>query len=194
MRRITELTDKSNEIYTIHSFGFGQDHDSNMMSSIARLKDGNFYFVDKISSIDEAFVNALGAILSVAASRIEVQVDGFISKTFGEKAKLEGNMFKVELNQFITGTSKDYVFMLNLANLRTPSSYIVANARYKATTPQKTKLEKTAQLRIYIEPEDTDNTWNNDTSVLTEYMRVLAAESIKKAQALAEQRRYKEAK
>lgn len=37
-----------NECFTIHSFGFGNDHDAPLMNSICSLKDGNFYYVEKI--------------------------------------------------------------------------------------------------------------------------------------------------
>lgn len=34
--------------FTIHSFGFGSDHDPVLMNEIAKIKDGSFYFVEKI--------------------------------------------------------------------------------------------------------------------------------------------------
>lgn len=56
-----------NECFTIHSFGFGADHDGPMMNKICSLKDGNFYYVEKLDQIDEFFVDALGALFSVVA-------------------------------------------------------------------------------------------------------------------------------
>jgi len=37
------------ESFTIHSFGFGSDHDAPMMNKICALKDGSFYYVEKIN-------------------------------------------------------------------------------------------------------------------------------------------------
>jgi hypothetical protein len=37
------------------------------MNSISKLKDGNFYFVKDISTVDEMFVDALGGLFSVVA-------------------------------------------------------------------------------------------------------------------------------
>ena len=34
------------DTYTIHTFGFGKDHDSKLMTDIARLKNGNFYYIE----------------------------------------------------------------------------------------------------------------------------------------------------
>jgi hypothetical protein len=44
------------------------------MSSIAKLKDGNFYFVDKFDTIDEMFVDALGALFSTIAENVNIVV------------------------------------------------------------------------------------------------------------------------
>lgn len=51
--------------YTINTFGFGSDHDPELMSGISKLKDGSFFFIEKLDKVDEAFVSALGGLLSV---------------------------------------------------------------------------------------------------------------------------------
>lgn len=64
------------------------------MNKICLLKDGSFYFIKELSTLDEAFCNALGGIISMIASEIIVKVrcvaqgivEGItISKTFGAK-------------------------------------------------------------------------------------------------------------
>jgi len=35
------------------------------MRNIANLRDGNFYFIDKLEVVDECFVDALGGLMSV---------------------------------------------------------------------------------------------------------------------------------
>lgn len=44
------------------------------MSKISSLKDGSFYFIKEIETLDEAFCNALGGIISLVASEIIVKV------------------------------------------------------------------------------------------------------------------------
>ena len=44
------------------------------MIDIAKLKDGNFYFVENIDQVDEMFVEALGGLFSVVAQNIEIIV------------------------------------------------------------------------------------------------------------------------
>jgi len=41
-----------------------------MMQAISKLKDGNFYFIEQLDTVDECFVNALGGLMSVVAKDI----------------------------------------------------------------------------------------------------------------------------
>lgn len=38
------------------------------------MKDGSFYFIKELGTLDEAFCNALGGIISMVASNIILQV------------------------------------------------------------------------------------------------------------------------
>lgn len=60
--------------YTIHSFGFGSDHDPKLMNSISQLKDGNFYYVEKLDQVDEMFTDALGGLFSVVGQNLSINV------------------------------------------------------------------------------------------------------------------------
>lgn len=51
----------------INTFGFGADHDPKLMNDISKLRDGSFYYINQLSTVDEAFVNALGGLISVVA-------------------------------------------------------------------------------------------------------------------------------
>jgi hypothetical protein len=60
--------------FSIHSFGFGTDNDEGLMTKICKLKDGSFYFIKELATLDEAFCNALGGIISLAAQDVEVKL------------------------------------------------------------------------------------------------------------------------
>jgi hypothetical protein len=44
------------------------------MTGISNLKDGNFYFIQKLDTLDECFVDALGGLVSVVAEKITISV------------------------------------------------------------------------------------------------------------------------
>lgn len=106
--------------FSLHSFGFGADHDENLMTKICSIKDGNFYFINQLSSLDEAFCNALGGIITQTASDISITVESIaagpveqveIKKVYGEKwKKINDKTYKIEINQIMSEVSKDFVF------------------------------------------------------------------------------------
>ena len=84
---------KNSGPFSIHSFGFGADFDEELMAKISKVKNGTFYFVKELRSLDEAFSNALGGILSVVAKDVSIKlknvarnsVEGVkIGKTYSE--------------------------------------------------------------------------------------------------------------
>ena len=86
------------------------------MNKICTLKDGAFYFIKELGTLDEAFCNALGGIISLVASEINIQlrciaqglVEGVkISKVFGDKwQKVKDGQYKIKLTQLMTDVSK----------------------------------------------------------------------------------------
>jgi hypothetical protein len=84
--------------FTIHTFGFGNDHDPELMTSIADLRDGNFYYIENLDLIDACFVDALGGLFSVVGENVIIQlslsfkapfVSHKISKTYGKMWKFD---------------------------------------------------------------------------------------------------------
>ena len=116
---------KENEelgVFSIHSFGFGTDHDEDLMTNIANLRDGAFYFIKELATLDEAFCNALGGIISLVANEVTVRVrliakdmvgGTTISKVYGDKwEKANEREYTIRLTQLMSGVSKDFVFEL----------------------------------------------------------------------------------
>jgi hypothetical protein len=101
--------------FTINCFGFGRDHDEDLLVNVSKLKDGNFYFVDKLDTVDECFASALGGLMSVVALDINLFVtnssfkpfDGIsIRRTFGEMWDKKGvtSGYQIKLAQLLAGS------------------------------------------------------------------------------------------
>lgn len=45
-----------------------------MMSSISNAGEGNFYYIEKYSKVDESFVDAIGSLFSTIASDIYLSI------------------------------------------------------------------------------------------------------------------------
>lgn len=119
---------KQREIFSIYSFGFGDDHDAAMMSKICELGKGSFYFIKDVKLLDEFFADALGGLLTAVGSNLEIQVrcqpkEPFdkvqFSKVYGDMwNQVEaGKYYTISLPQIASGSKKDYVFELTFPSL-----------------------------------------------------------------------------
>jgi len=59
----------------IHAFGFGLDHDSRAMHAVAEMSSGTFSFIDAVGSIQDAFAQCIGGLLSVVAQEARLSVE-----------------------------------------------------------------------------------------------------------------------
>ena len=64
-KKFTESLEKMNiqDVFTVNTFGFGDDHDPEIMRNLAVIKDGNFYYIEKLDIVDESFVGALALLV-----------------------------------------------------------------------------------------------------------------------------------
>eukprot|EP01026_Neomeris_dumetosa_P022357 TRINITY_DN1926_c0_g1_i15.p1 TRINITY_DN1926_c0_g1~~TRINITY_DN1926_c0_g1_i15.p1 ORF type:complete len:420 (-),score=85.34 TRINITY_DN1926_c0_g1_i15:50-1309(-) len=58
----------------VHTFGFGSDHNPNILRSIAEAGRGKYFYVEKDDSIPDAFGDALGGLLSISAQNIRMVI------------------------------------------------------------------------------------------------------------------------
>jgi len=108
----------------IHCFGYGSDHDTEMLCDISQVTEGGtYYFVEKDSDVSSAFGDALGGILSVVAQNTVLTFNG--SNEFGvriidimhDKAvRQEDGSFTVGVGDFYAEESRDIVCSVVLAS------------------------------------------------------------------------------
>ena len=103
-------------VFSIHTFGFGYGHDEDLMNNIALQKDGAFYYIKDLETLDVTFVNAISGIISMISSEMYIHVktiasdkfSGFnIEKVYGGMwEKLEKNEYKIRVIQLMTEVQK----------------------------------------------------------------------------------------
>ena len=114
------LTKDSNLGFTLHAFGYGNDHDPKIMNSLATLRDGSFYFVQEYKKVAEYFVNVLGACVSMISekAKISIKTRYKIMKMYGLgdlfTYQLKDTYFETELLQLIAGKEYTYVFEMEI--------------------------------------------------------------------------------
>ena len=201
-------TEKPEDTFTINSFGYGSDHDPNLMSSVAKMMDGKFYFVEKLDTVDECFVHALGGLVSVvgqdATITIQaVQSDVFpntqIKKAFGgaELWKVADGAYTTGISQLSSGRSKNYVLELGVPKCTKvlndqQREVVLAKATVTIKLPNSSDVwKKECELRVNLVNEDEELPQQEaDKDILNNYYRVRSAEIMGEARALAEKNNY----
>jgi hypothetical protein len=111
----------------IHCFGYGSDHDGDLLRDISQTNEGGtYYFVGDDSDVSSAFGDALGGVLSVVAQNITITViapvDGFekhgnsLVKIYHENAeKMADGSYKINIVDLYAEESRDILFEVSLA-------------------------------------------------------------------------------
>jgi len=79
---------------SVHTFGFGSDHDANMLKGIADKGTGTYFFLQTKDDIPDAFADCLGGLLSVVGQNMTLELlpqNGCVIKKVHGKFKLTTN-------------------------------------------------------------------------------------------------------
>ena len=188
---LKEFYKNTNLIFTLHTFGYGSDHDPKIMNTLATIGDGSFYFVEEYKKVVEYFVNVLGACVSMISEKVKISIKTKykIIKMFGledlYKYLLEDTYFETELLQLISGKEYTYVFEMEIPEDKSDEDdFIDLEFDYKDSKEGNNVITKN---RI----EKMDETLKEKAN--EEYLRVAVFENIKDAANLREENKKKEA-
>ncbi|CAD8143721.1 unnamed protein product [Paramecium octaurelia] len=208
---IQRQKDQIEDVVTIHSFGYGSDHDPVLMSNICKVGQGSFYYIENVKLLDEFFADALGRLSSALAEKVQIDIkcapfipfqDIKIQKTYGDmwKPLEQERLYQIKIPQIASDSRKDYVFELALPpyseqildEQRVPQ--VVQVFLQFSNTFSKQVYQKVSflQLKLYNEDEQIgENDANAD--VTREFLRVQATEVIDLARMKCEQSKNEEA-
>ena len=108
--------------FTLNTFGYGNDHDPNIMNGLANLRDGSFFYVEDYKKVAEYFVTVLGGCVSIISKNVKINIkllneNCTIKKVFGMdnlyKYNIEPHIFKTEIMQLLCDKEYTYVLELN---------------------------------------------------------------------------------
>ncbi|CAD8154116.1 unnamed protein product [Paramecium pentaurelia] len=207
---IKEQIKTANEVFTLHTFGFGQDHDAPMMTQICNLKSGSFYFVQDVTLLDEFFADALGGLISVVGEQLDITITSQapppyqniqISKTYGNMWQKKGNQYYITQPQFASGSRKDYVFEIALPKFQGrvqdyQRSIGVLFAELKVQDPftgSIIKKKANLDLNLFNVDEQINENIYPDIDVYAQYFRVKGTEVIYEASKACEQNKNEDA-
>jgi len=189
----------------IHCFGYGSDHDTEMLRDISQVTEGGtYYFVENDSDVSSAFGDALGGVLSVVAQNAVLTFNA--SNKFGvritsimhDKAeKQEDGSFTVDIGDFYAEESRDVVCSvalatdLDFAGLK-PVPHISVAMTYMDTINKKLAKYKAVEGSL-LRPNG-DEVSQMNKHVALQYIRIHTTNIIADAEKIAAAGNRKDAK
>jgi uncharacterized protein YegL len=180
--------------YTIHAFGYGQDHQADLLNLMSQRKNGGFYYVETENSIPQLFSDCLGEMMSIVADGIFVEVST-------QPAGIQYSLIKVysetgdtsfRMPSVLAGDKKETMFLLSFP----PTSDVVPNGHKEypvkavisyTLTSTGQRFTEEAVLEISVINQDVDMIEieiNED--VMVNFHRAKAAESLREAAAFGD--------
>ena len=114
----------SNYTFTLHTFGYGNDHDPNLLLELAKAKGGGFFFIKQLSDVQDAYLYIFGSLSTVydVNLNLTIQSNFKIEKVYGMEdmyqASLSNNTkvysFNTVIIQVIYGKRYAYVVLVDI--------------------------------------------------------------------------------
>jgi len=181
----------------IHCFGYGSDHNSDMLKDISQSTEGGtYYFVDNDSDVSSAFGDALGGVLSVVAQNVRVTLKvpqeaaangvTILDVKHDNATKNEDGSFSITLNDFYAEESRDIIFEVSLSNENnsTPVIHATSSLSYLDTINKKLIHNDNFEGSINRPTGNEISTANNH--VLLQCSRIKTTKVIAEAKELAD--------
>lgn len=106
---------------TLFTFGYGSNHNADLMRAISDAGKGVYYFVEAQDDIANAFGDCLGGLLSVAAQNVKLMVEtpeNVTIKQIHTKRKItvhaEGRRYEVDMGDLYAEEKRDLLVELTL--------------------------------------------------------------------------------
>eukprot|EP00800_Vazella_pourtalesii_P016033 TRINITY_DN449_c0_g1_i1.p1 TRINITY_DN449_c0_g1~~TRINITY_DN449_c0_g1_i1.p1 ORF type:complete len:314 (-),score=75.67 TRINITY_DN449_c0_g1_i1:118-1059(-) len=189
----------------IFTFGYGTEHDANILRTIAEAGNGLFYFIDNQESIPESFCDCLGGLLSVAAQNLVLTLTAECMVVFQQPSTPfhvtvvnPGKELQIKVPDIYSGESKCIVVPTLLSGNKNPvrEDRILANLSVTGfSVCSSSHVTLQSQTSVIVDPNCKGAVPSSDQSeILVNRMRIATSEVLEEAKRLSEKGEITEAR
>ncbi|KAG8060278.1 hypothetical protein GUJ93_ZPchr0002g24392 [Zizania palustris] len=177
----------------LHGFGFGADHDSDALHSIAEASTGTFSFIEDESAIQDAFAQCIGGLLSVVVQDMRltlecvhpnVQLRTIKSGSYLSKVAGDGRNGSIDVGHLYADEERDFLLSMSFPQSREQIMLLKVACAYR--DPVTGDAVKIQADDVKIPRPKSPTSEQVCMEVDRERNRVRAAEAIETARAAAE--------
>ncbi|CAN6245141.1 unnamed protein product [Urochloa humidicola] len=124
----------------VHAFGFGVDHDSDALHSIAEASGGTFSFIEDEGAIQDAFAQCIGGLLSVVVQNIQlsvecvhpgVQLRSIKSGSYLSKVDANGRNGSIDVGHLYADEERDFLLSVSLPQCHEQTTLLKVACAYR---------------------------------------------------------------
>jgi hypothetical protein len=181
----------------IHAFGFGIDHDSRALHAVAQMSGGTFSFIDVVGSIQDAFAQCIGGLLSVVAQETTLSVEcadqgvlltSIKSGSYASGADGDGRGGFVDVGRLYADEERDFLVTVRVPPSRGTIALVRPSCTYRDAVT--TEMVRVGGDPVTLLRAASPVSAAMSLQVEREWHRVHATEDMSAAQAAAEEHDY----
>lgn len=188
--------DRSGPRIPVHTFGFGTDHDASLLHSISEMSGGTFSFIETEATIQDAFAQCIGGLLSVVVQELQVGVECMHPGTrlvtlkagsYPTHITSDGRSGYVDVGDLYAEEERDFLVSLNIPSEASgnSTSLLKVICVYKNPFTEETTTLESEEVKIERPEIVLDEVVSIEVD--SQRNRLLAAEAMRQARVAAEQ-------
>eukprot|EP00732_Lithocolla_globosa_P004086 Lithocolla_globosa_v1_NODE_3572_length_1634_cov_15.932869.p1 type:complete len:453 gc:universal NODE_3572_length_1634_cov_15.932869:1362-4(-) len=198
-KKVAEMKKKA----SVFTFGFGSDHEPDMLRPIAEAGKGMYYFIETEDQIPLSFSDCLGGLQSVVAQNIHVEIQALddvqLTRVLNSDLKtskpLPCSLFSIDLGDMYSEEERDVLMEVHLPKLTEAVSVSSPIVSFTVSFFNVLSLQDqsiSAQLMISRPAEVLDET--RDLRVETQINRITVTEAMEQGKRFADMGDFEQAR
>ncbi|XP_019056484.1 PREDICTED: uncharacterized protein LOC104801519 [Tarenaya hassleriana] len=181
----------------IHTFGFGSDHDAELLHTISEISSGTFSFIETDIVIQDAFAQCVGGLLSVVVQELSVEIGSIhpglrISSvragSYRTDMASDGRTGKIDVGDLYAEEERDFLVILDIPKNESEStSLLKVRCDYKDPISKEIIGFEAGEVNIQRPREITREQRMVSIEVDRQRNRFIVADTMSEARVLADQ-------
>ncbi|XP_009110909.1 E3 ubiquitin-protein ligase WAV3-like [Brassica rapa] len=180
----------------IHTFGFGVDHDAELMHTISQVSSGTFSFIETETVIRDAFAQCIGGLLSVVVLDQVVEIEclheeglkisSIKAGSYRSRVSSDGRTAKIDVGDMYAEEERDFLVILEIPRCEDESMPLVKiRCVYKDAVSREIVRVESEELSIQ-RPREMTGEEVVSVEVDRQLNRFLVSEAMSEARVLAD--------
>ncbi|CAN8255092.1 unnamed protein product [Cochlearia groenlandica] len=187
------LLPNSSRRIPIHTFGFGSDHDAELMHTISQVSSGTFTFIESEIAIQDAFALCIGGLLSVVTLEQVVEIEclddqrlnisSIKAGSYINRLSSDGRRATIDVGDMYADEERDFIVILEIP--RSAKSLLKVRCVYKDAVTREIVRVESGEV-IIERPDELTGEEVVSIEVDRQLNRFLVAQAMSEAKVLAD--------